>query len=176
MEVWKPIPGFDGHYEASNHGRIKAVSRIVKDSLGRERPLAEKILSPFILNSGYQGITVKNKNYLVHRLVASAFIPNPENKSQVNHKDENKLNNCVENLEWMTREENEHYGTAIQRRVEKQGRKVYQYTLDGQLVKVWSSTMECKRQGFNRTAIWFCCTGKHSQHKGYRWSYEPPPE
>jgi hypothetical protein len=175
-EIWKPIPGFNGHYEASNMGRIKAVARVVKDSLGRERPIKEKILSPFILNSGYQGISIQNKNYLVHRLVASAFIPNPERKAQVNHKDENKLNNRLENLEWMTRRENEHYGTAIQRRAEKQSRKVYQYTLDGRLVKVWKSTLECEKHGFSRAGIWFCNNGKHTQHKGYKWSYAPPTE
>ena len=174
MEVWKAIPGFNGHYEASNQGRIKAVSRLITDSLGRSRTVKEKILSPFVLNSGYQGISIQNKNYLVHRLVASAFIPNHEGKPQVNHKDENKLNNRIENLEWMTREENEHYGTAIQRRAEKQSRKVYQYTIDGQLMKVWSSTLECERHGFNRAGIWFCCVGRHNQHKGYKWSYYPP--
>ena len=88
MEVWREIPGFDGCYEASNMGRIRAVARVVRDSLGRERPIREKILSPFVLNSGYHGVSIKNKNYLVHRLVASAFIPNPESKEQVNHKDE----------------------------------------------------------------------------------------
>lgn len=176
MEIWKPIPNYEKKYAVSNMGRIKRISRIVKDSLGRERPIEEKILQTFMLNSGYQAVKLGKKHNLVHRLVASAFIQNPENKPQVNHKDENKLNNCAENLEWMTKKENEHYGTAIQRRAEKQSRKVYQYTLDGRLVKVWNSTMECKRHGFDRAGIWFCCTGKRSQHKGYRWSYEPPPE
>ncbi len=174
QEEWKGIRGYEGIYEVSSFGRIRSVSRIEKDSLGREKPVTGKILSPYILNSGYKGIRLRNKSFLVHRIVALAFVPNPEGKPQVNHKDENKLNNCANNLEWLTKHENEHYGTAIQRRAANQSKKVYQYSLEGKLVKIWKSTVECKKNGFNRTAIWFCCTGKHSQHKGYKWSYEPP--
>ena len=175
-EEWKEIKGYEGIYEVSSFGRIRSVPRVGKDTLGREKAVEGKILSPFMLNSGYKGIRLRHKSFLVHRLVAEAFIPNPEAKPQVNHKDENKLNNYAENLEWMTKHENEHYGTAIQRRAEKQSKKVYQYSLDGKLVRIWNSTVECKKNGFNRTAIWFCCTGKHTQHKGYKWSYGPPEQ
>lgn len=173
MEIWKAVKDHEGKYEVSSLGRVKRLARVIEDSLGRKRPIQSKILVPFMLNSGYQAVKLGDKHYLIHRLVAGAFIPNPDGKPQVNHKDENKLNNHADNLEWMTKKENEHYGTAIQRRAEKQSKKVYQYSPDGKLVKVWKSTVECKNNGFNRTGIWFCCTGKHTLHKGYRWSYEP---
>ncbi len=173
-EMWRAIKGYEGIYEVSSQGRIRSVSRIIRDSLGREKEKEGKILSPYILNSGYKGIRFRGKSFLVHRLVAEAFIPNPEGKPQVNHKDENKINNNSDNLEWMTKQENDHYGTAIKRRAEKQSKKVYQYSLDGKLLKIWKSTNECKKAGYNRTGIWFCCKGMHSQHKGYKWSYDPP--
>lgn len=172
QEEWRAIEGFEGCYEVSNLGRIRSVDRITVDTQGRKKFINGKILSPFILNSGYKGIRFRHKSFLVHRLVASAFIDNPERKAQVNHKDENKLNNRADNLEWLTKYENDHYGTGIQRRAEKQSKKVYQYSLEGKLLKVWESTVSCKLAGYNRTSIWFCCTGKHKQHKGYRWSYE----
>lgn len=104
-EIWKDIEGYEGLYQVSNLGRVKSLSK--KRGFGEQK---EKVLKPWITNLGYCTVTLY-KNSLsqikrVHRLVAEAYIPNPENKETVNHIDGNKQNNTVENLEWNTQSEN----------------------------------------------------------------------
>ena len=162
-EIWKDKKDYEGHYQVSNCGRIKSLNYI---NSGKER-----ILKPLTNSSGYlfvklckDGIT---KTYYVHRLVAEAFIPNPNNYKEVNHKDECKTNNVVTNLEWCDSKYNNNYGT----RTEKCSKKVYQYTLDEQFIKEWPSTMECGRNGFNQGSVVACCQGKLKKYKGFIWSY-----
>ena len=115
IETWKDIVGFESLYQVSNLGRIKALPKKVYNSglLNSNKCFIskEKILKPSTISKGYKGITLtkEGKRYpkKVHRLVAMAFIPNPYNKSQINHIDCNKANNCVENLEWCTNGENQ---------------------------------------------------------------------
>ena len=113
-EEWKDIKDYEGLYQVSNLGNVKALDRVIKDST-RERTqhIKSHILKPTDNGRGYQIVSLnKNgrKNKYVHRLVAEAFIDNPENKKEVNHKDLNKKNNCVDNLEWINQKENkEHY-------------------------------------------------------------------
>jgi hypothetical protein len=100
-EVWKDINGFEGLYEVSNYGRVRTIK-------------TQLIRSPFFHKKKYLKVTLRRKDhkkhYRIHRLVAQAFIPNPDNKAEVNHKDFNKINNHVNNLEWTTQEENtNHY-------------------------------------------------------------------
>lgn len=98
-EIWRDIPGYDGLYQVSNCGRVKSFQ------LGNERILKlRKIVDGYVVVHLCQKRICKN--FLVHRLVAEAFLPNPDNKSDVNHKDGDKCNNCLENLEWVTRSEN----------------------------------------------------------------------
>ena len=105
MEVFKDVKGYEGYYEISNLGRVRSTSY-----------KGVKILKPFITNKGYLNVIFcvkrKTEHKLIHRLVAEAFIPNINNYSTVNHKDEDKLNNCVENLEWLSVEDNNRYSNS----------------------------------------------------------------
>ena len=165
-EIWRDKKYYEGRYQVSNCGRVK--------SLKRKNVLKEKILKPYVDKDGYLTVALNNprKTFLVHRLVAEAFIPNPDNLPCVNHKDENKQNNVVSNLEWCDRKYNQNYGT----RTEKCSKKVYQYTLDGELVREWISATEAGRNGFSQSGINNCCLGKAKTHKGFRWSYKKEGE
>lgn len=109
-EIWRSIPGFDGLYEISSFGRVKSLSHSIVTNNGRVRTFSERIMKQGKMTSGYNFVVLtknkKSKNYSVHRLVAKTFIENTNDYMDVNHKDGNKQNNCVENLEWCTRSEN----------------------------------------------------------------------
>lgn len=119
MEEWKDIKGYEGKYQISNRGRVK--------SLGNNKTRKEKILRPGKRNN-YLFINLykngKSKKYNIHRLVAEHFLPNPDNLPVINHKDENKLNNNVENLEWCTQEYNMNYGDVNKKRSKKLTKKI----------------------------------------------------
>lgn len=111
QELWLPIEGYEGYYEVSNMGRVKSLSRPVENS---QRNVKEKFNKFHLKRDGYHSVLLsKNKikkTIQLHRLVAKAFLPNPENKRVVNHIDGNKLNNCISNLEWVSSRENScHY-------------------------------------------------------------------
>ena len=160
-EIWKDKKDYEGHYQVSNCGRVKSIK------FGKER-----ILKPVPNSFGYLFVNLckdgKVKAFTVHRLVAEAFIDNPNNYKEVNHKDENKTNNIVTNLEWCDRKYNCNYGT----RTEKCSKPVLQYTLDGEFVREWESTAECGRNGFNQGAVNACCLGKLKKYKNFMWKYK----
>lgn len=127
---------------------------------------------------GYLKVIRNRKNYKVHCLVAECFIPNHDNLPEVNHKDECKTNNRVENLEWCTRKYNINFGTR-NKRVKKMltngkcSKPVAQYTLDGELIKTWPSAIEITRVlGFSFGNICACCNGKRKTHKGFIWNWK----
>ena len=161
-EIWKDIEGYEGLYQISNKGRVKSLK------WGKER-----ILRPGIDTSGYCFIILYNdsvsKTFKLHRLVAQTFIPNLYNKSQVNHKDECKTNNTVENLEWATAKENSNYGS----RNERLSRKILQYSKSGEFVREWQSAAEVERVlGIDHGNIANCCKGKLKSAGGYIWQYK----
>lgn len=166
MEQWRDIEGFEG-YQVSNYGRIKSLKR------GNG-----KILKPTHDNQGYLHVILsKNgciKNNLIHRLVAQAFLENPNHLPQVNHKDEDKTNNHVENLEWCDSKYNSNYGTCQERAHNKQSKRIDQIDMvTGEVIRKWASTMECGRNGYTQGSVVNCCNGLRKTHKGYIWKYAP---
>ena len=161
-EIWKDIEGYEGLYQISNMGRVKALKKgiIRKPRLGR---------GYLYLNLCKNGM---KKTFKIHRLVAKAFIPNPQNLKCVNHKDENKLNNVVYNLEWCTFKYNTNYGTSLKRRAETQTRNIYQYDFNGKLIKIWHGLNEVKKSGMSPSAISSCCNKIYKTSYGFIWKYE----
>lgn len=155
-EQWKDIADFD-NYEVSDLGRVR-------------NKKTKKILKPRNYPNGYVYFTLyKDGDYITqynrmgHRLVAETFIPNPNNYPEVNHKDEIKENNNVENLEWISHQDNIDYSLA---------KPVGQYDLGGNLIKIWKSAAETERTlGYPGSNIAACCRGKYKQSHGFIWKY-----
>lgn len=177
VENWRDIIDYENLYQGSNFGRVRSVDRWVKSKSGSVRLCKGRILKPSTDKNGYLKVDLwknnKQKIHLVHRLVAEAFLPNPDNLQEVNHKDENKQNNNVENLEWCDRTYNVNYGTAIEKMIKKKSKPVLQYTLDSQFVREWKSAKQAEREGgFNSICICMCCKGKIKKHKDFIWRYK----
>ena len=168
-EEWKPIPGYEGLYEVSNYGRVRSFKW---SSNG-------KILSPGKDGSGYLFVTLckdgKTKLRKIHRLVAEAFIPNPNNFPQVNHMDECKENNYFGNLEWCTHKYNLSYGTRTRRIAENNSKPVVQLDKKGNFISEFESLREASRRtGIASTHICNCCNHKpgHYSAGGFIWIYK----
>lgn len=174
QETWKDIKGYEGIYKVSNLGNIL--------SLNYHRMKITK-LKKFTLNhKGYPTVHLSNnknnKRFLVHRLVAEAFIPNPNNYPQINHIDGNKQNNKIDNLEWCTNSENIKHAYKNKLIKIKKGaevhnhRKVNQYDLNGNLVNQWTCINDASRK-INKapSGIIFCCQGRYKTAYGFIWKY-----
>lgn len=171
-ELWKDVKGYEGYYKVSNMGRVKSLKRI--NSYGRT--VNEKILTNTLNNTGYLRVKIsKNnvqKNISVHRLVAQAFIQNPYNLPMINHKDENKLNNMVENLEWCDNKYNSNYGTKPRKIGNNHKKKIAQYTKENVLIKIWNSATDVKKElNYDDSSIRKCCNNKKNYNSayGYIW-------
>lgn len=176
VEIWKDIPRYKGLYQASNKGRIRRLRRPIINN-GTATTKKGAIIGQSYTSKGYKRVHIhfngKRKEELVHRLVAEAFIPNPKNFYCINHKDETRTNNAVENLEWCDYKYNNTYGTRIKRSVEKQSVKVLQYTSDGRLVAEYPSINEAGRKtGINAGHICHVCKGIRPNAGGYVWRYK----
>lgn len=163
-EYWKDINDYEGLYQVSNLGNVRSTKtgRVLKPAKNYKGGYLQVVL--------YKNGRVKH--FLVHRLVAEAFIPNPNNLPCINHKDEDKTMNIVENLEWCTHKYNDNYGTAIKRMTKTKSKTVLQLRMDGSLVRIWQSARKVQRQlHFNQSYISECCRGKHYSAYGYKWCY-----
>ena len=182
-EVWKDVKGYEGQYQVSDKGNVRSVARI--NHIGSK--YSGRTLKPRHQSGGYLQVGLykngKVKNKYIHRLVVEAFIHNPNNFPEVNHLDENKINNELSNLEWCDSSYNSNYGTRIERIVQKQSKKVRAVNVKSGGVITFNSTMEARRKGYNQGAVAAACRGDYKNnntgkligdghtYRGYRWSY-----
>lgn len=163
QEEWKDIAGFEGLYQVSNLGRIKSLKRKIRANTCGKRIMPERILTACVAGNGYFLVVLckegKHYNKMIHRLVAETFLPNPHKLKEVNHKDENKLNNNLSNLEWCDRKYNANYGTGVERQKitrannpndryarlavgRMNSKKIRQITISGEIIQTFNSMKE----------------------------------
>ncbi|MCF1614809.1 NUMOD4 motif-containing HNH endonuclease [Tetragenococcus koreensis] len=171
-EKWRNILGFEGYYQVSNFGRVKSLDRV--DCRGHN--LKSMVLKQRYDKDGYKLVYLskqsKGQSYLVHRLVAIAFIKNIDNKPQVNHINENKFDNNVNNLEWCTSKENVNHGTGIERR--KRTKSVIAVNIKTGKKLEFSSCKAAAEFGFNQSQISNCCNRieGYYTHFGYKFRWK----
>lgn len=181
-ELWKDIKGYEGLYQVSNLGNVLSVGRKINTGRNGYRFSLDKILKQYNGKNGYSYVILYNKNgaktLRVHRLVAETFISNPENKSQINHKNENKKDNWVENLEWVTAKENCNYGSRNIRILHKMrpnniknfGQKVLCVELGIVFDSIKSASRFCGRE--NISEICACLNHKNGLKTAYGYHWE----
>ena len=171
-EIWRDIKGYEGKYQVSNLGRVKSLYYKCKMGYNGKSKLLG-IYKNRNNDYGYYFTPLnkngKHKNFFIHRLVAEAFIPNPNNLPCVNHIDEDKSNNKVDNLEWCSYKYNVNYGTCKTRSMLKRSKPVIQYTKEGEFVKEWRSIKEAETSIGKRNGIFACLSGKSKTAGGFVW-------
>ena len=176
-EVWRDIKGYEGIYQVSDLGKVKSLARTIYFPSGGKRKVKDRILKPAIDKDGYELLTLakngENKNTRVHRIVAEAFIPNNENKPQVNHINEIKDDNRAVNLEWSTSQENINHGNGIEKRAKKARKPVMAINILTKERKVYPSIISTEKDGFCSRTVSSVCKGREgrTQHRGYFWKY-----
>lgn len=176
VEHWRAVKGFEGYYEVSDLGNVRSVDREVLCKNGTSKFLKGHIMTQSThYKNGYKSVILtvgcKQKRLLIHRIVAQAFLPNPENLPEINHIDENKANNCLSNLEWCNHEYNNRYGTKRERLSKRRNKKVRQLK-DGTLIALYeSATIAAKAINGTQGGVSSCCRGDFPTYKGFTWEY-----
>ena len=188
-ELWKDIQGYEGLYQVSNMGRVRSLDHETTYSR-KGIPITTRrkgqMLRPVTRRHGYLGVMLYGKGghktrgfttFSVHQLVARAFVDNPNNYDEINHIDEDKTNNRADNLEWCDRKYNTNYGTtqtrrsAVIRNNPKRSKRIMQISLDGELIKIWPSFGEIRRNGYSAGNICKRCKSGYPYAYGYIWKY-----
>lgn len=175
-EEWRDIKGYEGKYQVSNFGFVKSLQRW--DNFNNRVQKRERILKQNKNRKGYMKVKLYNeegkKTLSVHRLVAIAFIENPENKEQINHIDGNKANNRLDNLEWCTNKENQIHARkcGLSDNCRKKGKKIFQYDLQNNFIREWENIKTASVSlGICSSGISNCCKGILKSAGRYKWSY-----
>lgn len=172
QELWKDVKNYEGLYQISNFGRIKSLSRL-KNNQYNAYLIKEKILKLRKTKYGYNEIKLNKNNtskvFKVHRLVAQAFLEDYDEKLQVNHKDENKTNNRVDNLEMCDSKYNCNYGT----RNNKIAKGILQLDSNNNIIKIWRSATDIEKElNIKQSNIIAVCKGKRKTLRGFKWKYQ----
>ena len=159
---WREVKEYS-KYEVNQYGEIRHKKR-------------KQILKPRSNNGGYQYVNFKINgkpiNFAVHRIVANAFIPNPNGYTEINHKDYNRKNNCVNNLEWVSSSQNKQHAFLKEQNKKSRGKAVNQYTKDGNFIKTFDTITEAAEElKCSVSAISNCCLGRTKTSQGFRWSF-----
>lgn len=183
-EQWKPIEGYEGCYEVSDLGNVRSVAHKVNIKSGKQRNSPSRVLVQKTVRNGYRQVGLsqygKSKWVGVHRLVATAFVPNPEGLPQVNHINENKTDNRADNLEWCSQSYNCKYGHRNDTMIEQRSRKVER--LMGNVIVTYNSIRSAaEKTGVSAAHICQCCKGDRKTAGGMQWRYaieiaEKPPK
>lgn len=184
-EIWKEIPNYEGLYQVSNLGNVRSMDRYIVGKDGIPQKRKGVLMQKQVINSGYLVVGLrkdgKKKTKLLHRLVASAFIENPNSLKYVNHKDENKSNNCASNLEWCTPKYNANYGTAIEKLSLSHknhpalSKKILMFDKKGRKLKEFLSIHDASRAtGIKDYNISRCCNNVkyYNSAGGYVWKFK----
>ena len=188
-EIWKDIEGYEGTYQVSNLGRVRSLDRYITQPHPRNGVPTKyfkrgTVIICHVLRNGYVGAVLKvggvKKNFMVHRLVAKAFVPGYFEGADVNHKDCNRQNNRADNLEWMTRRDNLKYNngetaSAMEQIHRSQRKPIIQMTMDGEYIREWPSIHAAHLAlGLDSKSLSGACHQHYGMKTcgGYRWKFK----
>jgi len=184
MEIWKPVPNYQGHYEISSHGRVRSINKTVSSGIRHNTQVVRKgkVLKPNVKRNGYLTVDLSKDNTVktmtIHRIEAVTFLENPEDKPQVNHRDGNKSNNMISNLEWFTCSENQKHRYEVLGHVGRRKQVLCVETGEkhssSKYAALWLNQIKfqhSKQTTAMARKIRQCCVGEKTKAYEYHWKY-----